>query len=144
LHRKGCNTNIFAPKRCFPFIARVWDGEFHDHSFLIFIDPSDTVVEAPKEPEEVSSVPHVEAPKEPEEEVSSVPHVEASQPEANQEEQTIVPKKGYDLSFLDNLGDLEHASPTALPEKKIHSKFYICLYLFFSFSSYVIKKLFIS
>ena len=31
-----------------------------------------------------------------------------------EQEAVIVPKKGYDLSFLDKLDDLEHASPTAL------------------------------
>ena len=34
--------------------------------------------------------------------------------EVEEVEEAIVPKKGYDLSFLDKLGDLEHASPTAL------------------------------
>ena len=33
-------------------------------------------------------------------------------------EEVIAPKRGgYDLSFLDQLGDLENASPTALPSR---------------------------
>jgi hypothetical protein len=36
------------------------------------------------------------------------------------EEVSIIPKKGYDLSFLDKLEDAEHASPTGA---RIESKF---------------------
>lgn len=32
----------------------------------------------------------------------------------SQEEELPLPKKGYDLSFLDKLEDLEHASPAAV------------------------------
>lgn len=41
-----------------------------------------------------------------------------------EEEEVVVPKKGYDLSWLDKLDDLENASPTAISAKsKVISKF---------------------
>ena len=49
--------------------------------------------------------------------------IKASEKMEQQEEEVVVPKKGYDLSWLDKLDDLENASPTAISAKsKVMSK----------------------
>lgn len=80
------------------------------NDFSPFSDPSDTVVEAAPKESEAEDCPAAAPPSD--SEPSETPEVEAA----------IVPKKGYDLSFLDKLEDLEHASPTAVKEAKGNGK----------------------
>lgn len=48
---------------------------------------------------------------------------ETEQKTEQKEEEIVVPKKGYDLSWLDKLDDLENASPTSISTKsKVISK----------------------
>ena len=50
------------------------------------------------------------------EELSTKENIPSAKPSADEE--AALPKKGYNLDFLDKLGDLEHAAPPGLPASK--------------------------